>query len=72
MPEAAQEALAAHARKMAETQGIDLSSVAGSGPNGRIVKRDVEEAMSAPAAGKKAAPIFSFTIRKFSPLASAR
>lgn len=53
------------ARKMAETQGIDLASVPGSGPNGRIVKRDVEEAMSAPATektGKKAgAPIFRAT-----------
>lgn len=44
------------ARKMAETQGIDLASVPGSGPNGRIVKRDVEQAMSAPAA--KGATIF--------------
>ena len=50
------------ARKMAQTQGIDLTSVAGSGPNGRIVKRDVEEAMSAPKTGaKKAAPIFRAT-----------
>ncbi len=46
------------ARKMAETQGIDLASVPGSGPNGRIVKRDVEEAMASPApASKKSAPI---------------
>lgn len=43
---------------MAETQGIDLASVPGSGPNGRIVKRDVEEAMASPAAGaKKSAPL---------------
>ncbi len=52
------------ARKMAETQGIDLATMSGSGPNGRIVKRDVEEAMAAPkagAAGKKAAPIFRAT-----------
>ncbi len=40
------------ARKMAETQGIDLASVPGSGPNGRIVKSDVEQAMTAPAPGK--------------------
>ncbi len=38
------------ARKMAETQGIDLASVPGTGPNGRIVKRDVEQVMSSPAA----------------------
>jgi pyruvate dehydrogenase E2 component (dihydrolipoamide acetyltransferase) len=43
------------ARKMAETQGIDLASVPGSGPNGRVVKRDIEQAMSAPAPSKGAA-----------------
>jgi len=31
------------ARKMAEDKGIDLSSVSGSGPEGRIIKRDIEE-----------------------------
>lgn len=30
------------ARKMAEEQGIDLGQVKGSGPNGRIVKADIE------------------------------
>ncbi|MFT5180624.1 MAG: pyruvate dehydrogenase E2 component (dihydrolipoamide acetyltransferase) [Alphaproteobacteria bacterium] len=30
------------ARRMAEQQGIDLSTVNGSGPNGRIVKADIE------------------------------
>ncbi|WP_340203216.1 pyruvate dehydrogenase complex dihydrolipoamide acetyltransferase [Ascidiimonas sp. W6] len=30
------------AKKMAEDKGIDLSEVAGSGENGRIVKRDIE------------------------------
>ena len=55
------------ARKMAETQGLDFAHLAGSGPNGRIIKRDVEEAMAAPAANgaakstKKAAPIFRAT-----------
>jgi pyruvate dehydrogenase E2 component (dihydrolipoamide acetyltransferase) len=42
------------ARKLAEEAGLDLSIVAGSGPGGRVVKRDVEEARSAggaPAAG---------------------
>ena len=34
------------AKKIAETQHIDLGSVLGSGPSGRIVKRDVEAAMS--------------------------
>lgn len=31
------------ARKMAEEQGISLSNVKGSGPRGRIIKRDIEE-----------------------------
>jgi pyruvate dehydrogenase E2 component (dihydrolipoamide acetyltransferase) len=51
------------ARKMAESAGIDLSGVAGSGPNGRIVRTDIEnykpapasKAAPAPAAGKPAA-----------------
>jgi pyruvate dehydrogenase E2 component (dihydrolipoamide acetyltransferase) len=35
------------ARKIADESGVDLHSVAGSGPGGRIVKRDVEAAASA-------------------------
>lgn len=49
------------ARKMAETEGLELSAIHGSGPNGRIVKRDVDEAMAAPPAGKKGAPVFRAT-----------
>lgn len=33
------------AKKVAEAQGIDLQGVKGSGPNGRIVRRDVEAAL---------------------------
>lgn len=45
------------AKKVAETQGVDLSGVQGSGPNGRIVRRDVEAALEKkPAAG---APVFA-------------
>lgn len=36
------------ARKMAETAGLELSGMRGSGPAGRIVKRDVEAALAAP------------------------
>jgi pyruvate dehydrogenase E2 component (dihydrolipoamide acetyltransferase) len=39
------------ARRMAKQAGIDLSSVKGSGPHGRIVKADIE------AGGGKAAPV---------------
>lgn len=35
------------ARRLAEEMGVDLSQVAGSGPAGRIVKRDVEAAKAA-------------------------
>jgi pyruvate dehydrogenase E2 component (dihydrolipoamide acetyltransferase) len=37
------------ARKMAAELGIELGTIAGSGPGGRIVKADVEAAMAAPA-----------------------
>ena len=33
------------ARRMASQEGIDLSGLAGSGPNGRVVKRDIEAAL---------------------------
>ena len=36
------------AARMAAESGVDLKSVKGSGPSGRIVKRDIEEAMKAP------------------------
>jgi pyruvate dehydrogenase E2 component (dihydrolipoamide acetyltransferase) len=41
------------ARRLAERAGLDLSSVHGSGPHGRIVKADIEAAAAAP---RKAAP----------------
>ncbi len=42
------------ARRMAEEKGLDLSSVVGTGPGGRIVKRDVENALKG--AAKPIAP----------------
>ena len=36
------------ARRLAEQAGLDLASITGSGPNGRIVKADVEAARAAP------------------------
>ena len=45
------------AARMAADNGIDLRSVAGSGPNGRIIKRDIEAAMTAPK--RAAAPSFN-------------
>jgi pyruvate dehydrogenase E2 component (dihydrolipoamide acetyltransferase) len=43
------------ARRMAEQAGIDLAAVQGSGPNGRIVKADVEAARASGPAQKPAA-----------------
>jgi len=45
------------ARRMASERGIDLAAIAGSGPEGRIVKRDVESARIAPAASPAARPV---------------
>jgi len=39
------------ARKIAAQAGVDLRLVHGSGPGGRIIRRDVEAAQAAPAAG---------------------
>ncbi len=54
------------ARSMAKQAGVDLSQVTGSGPHGRIVKRDIEAASAggvaaaaAPAAAPMAAPIMA-------------
>ena len=43
------------ARKIAAQSGVDLKLVQGSGPGGRIVRRDVEAVGSAPAATASAA-----------------
>jgi len=47
------------ARRLAESLGVDLATIAGSGPDGRIVKEDVETAAGpapAPSSGGAAAP----------------
>ncbi len=43
------------ARRIAADKGLDLTTVAGSGPHGRIVKADVENATAAPKAAAPAA-----------------
>jgi len=43
------------ARRLAEAQGIDLATIKGTGPNGRIVRADVE-GLGAPAAAPSVAP----------------
>ena len=44
------------ARRIAADKGVDLTSMTGSGPRGRIVKADVEDASAAPAAVSAPAP----------------
>ncbi|MBL9054845.1 MAG: pyruvate dehydrogenase complex dihydrolipoamide acetyltransferase [Rhodobacteraceae bacterium] len=43
------------ARRIATEKGLDLSTIAGSGPHGRIVRADVEGAVAAPKAAPAAA-----------------
>jgi pyruvate dehydrogenase E2 component (dihydrolipoamide acetyltransferase) len=43
------------ARRMAKQAGIDLASLTGSGPNGRIVRADIEAAQGRPVAAPQAA-----------------
>ncbi len=43
------------ARRLAKQNGLDLAALSGSGPKGRIVKRDVDEALKS-GTGKAAAP----------------
>jgi pyruvate dehydrogenase E2 component (dihydrolipoamide acetyltransferase) len=45
------------ARRLAEAQGIDLSSLAGSGPGGRIVRADLGQAAGGAMAAAKPAPV---------------
>jgi pyruvate dehydrogenase E2 component (dihydrolipoamide acetyltransferase) len=44
------------ARRMAAEQGLELSDVPGSGPDGRVIARDVEQALQAGSAAAAAAP----------------
>src|SRR6266849_357805 len=43
------------ARRFAEERSIDYSQIRGTGPNGRIIKLDVEAALAQPAMGTRAA-----------------
>ncbi|SOC38830.1 pyruvate dehydrogenase E2 component (dihydrolipoamide acetyltransferase) [Rhizobium subbaraonis] len=44
------------ARRLAKEAGLDISAIAGSGPHGRVVKADVEAAVSGGGAKKAATP----------------
>lgn len=56
------------ARRLAAEQGIDLSKLSGSGPNGRIVKQDVEAAIGGTATA--AAPAATQAAPQSAPLAA--
>lgn len=43
------------ARHLAEQAGLDISQIAGSGPKGRVIKRDIEAALANPAPAPKSA-----------------
>ncbi len=47
------------ARRLAKDAGLSIDMITGTGPNGRIVRRDVEEAASAASAAKDAGPAAS-------------
>ena len=55
------------AKRIAEQKGVDLKAIKGSGPNGRIVKADVEAARpgAAPAAAAPAAPVAAAPVPDF-------
>lgn len=60
------------ARRIAEQGGIDLSGLKGSGPNGRIIKADVEAAARAPRSADAAPAQQSREITRPSPQPSAQ
>jgi pyruvate dehydrogenase E2 component (dihydrolipoamide acetyltransferase) len=49
------------ARRLAHDAGIDLASIAGSGPRGRIVKLDIEKARAGGARAPQPAPVVTAT-----------
>ena len=55
------------AARMAADNGLDLKSISGSGPNGRIIKRDIEAAMGSNVQGPKSKAFEPFTVVGASP-----
>jgi len=58
------------AKKVAQECGVDLSTVTGSGPSGRIVREDVEKARQAPPKAAAPAPAASEAPASAAPVAS--
>jgi pyruvate dehydrogenase E2 component (dihydrolipoamide acetyltransferase) len=59
------------ARRMAEQAGLDLRTIRGSGPHGRIVKADIELALAARAAAQPARPVVAAAAEAVVPSAAA-
>ncbi len=58
------------ARRMAQEGGVDLASLSGSGPDGRVVKRDVEAALGGTAPAPTAQPVAVPTAQPVAPAVS--
>ncbi|HPP29385.1 MAG TPA: dihydrolipoamide acetyltransferase family protein, partial [bacterium] len=56
------------ARKLAEEEGIDISLIKGSGPEGRIEKKDVLDYLSAKKVEGKTYPSEEYTVKEWTPL----
>ncbi|WP_374990016.1 pyruvate dehydrogenase complex dihydrolipoamide acetyltransferase [Rhizobium sp. TH2] len=58
------------ARRLAKEAGLDISAILGSGPHGRVVKSDVEKAVSS--GGAKAAPAATPSVGQAAPAAAPK